>query len=57
LGLIAEGIVAAMRNPKAHTTKDNIPLDAYEALEQLIVISYLFKRVDKAQKLRSHREE
>ena len=50
LGLIAEGIVAAVRNPKAHTTKDNIPLDAYEALEQLIVISYLFKRVDKAQK-------
>jgi uncharacterized protein (TIGR02391 family) len=50
LGLIAEGIVAAVRNPKGHAPKDKITLDAYEALEQLIVISYLFKRVDKAQK-------
>jgi uncharacterized protein (TIGR02391 family) len=50
LGLLAEGIVAAVRNPKGHMTKDKIALDAHEALEQLIVISYLLKRVDKAQK-------
>lgn len=50
LKLIAEGIVAAVRNPKGHTPKDKITLDAYEALEQLTVISYLFKRLDNAQK-------
>jgi len=50
LGLIAEGIVAAVRNPKAHMTKDEIRLDPYEALEQLLAISYLFRRVDTAQK-------
>jgi uncharacterized protein (TIGR02391 family) len=46
LALIAEGIVAAIRNPKGHTPKDAIPLTPYEALEQLGIVSYLMRRLD-----------
>ena len=49
LKLIAEGIVAAIRNPKGHDPKDKITLTAYEALEQLVVVSYIYKRLDSAQ--------
>lgn len=50
LGLIAQGVVSAVRNPKGHTPKIAIVLDPYEALEQLATISYLMKRLDMAHK-------
>ncbi|GBC92421.1 hypothetical protein HRbin15_00891 [bacterium HR15] len=51
LRLIAEGICAAVRNPKGHEPMDAPAmqqLDAFEALDQLAIISYIFKRVEKA---------
>jgi uncharacterized protein (TIGR02391 family) len=50
LQLIAEGIFAAFRNPKGHEPMDNplVQIDAYEALDQLVIISYIFKRVERA---------
>jgi uncharacterized protein (TIGR02391 family) len=50
LYLIADGIFTAFRNPKAHSAKDDpkAQIDAEEALDQLIIISYMFKRVDRA---------
>ncbi len=50
LGLIAGGVVSAVRNPKGHTPKIAIALDPYEALEQLATISYLMKRLDGSHK-------
>lgn len=50
LGLIASGVVSAVRNPKGHTPQIAIALDPYEALEQLATISYLMKRLDKSHK-------
>lgn len=51
LKLIAEGICAAFRNPKAHEPADAplVQISALEALDQLIIISYIFKRVERAQ--------
>ncbi len=51
LALIAEGIFKAFRNPKAHIPKDTpqAQIDALEALEQLVIISYIFKRVEQAE--------
>lgn len=48
---IAEGIFKAFRNPKAHTPKDapQMQIDALEALDQLVIISYIFKRVERGQ--------
>lgn len=48
LKLITEGIVAAIRNPKGHDPKSRIPLNAHEALDQLTVISYVFRHLDSA---------
>jgi len=50
LELIAEGVFKAFRNPKGHKPEDHplVQIDAYEALDQLIVISYLMKRVENA---------
>lgn len=50
LALIAEGIFRAFRNPKGHKPEDHpvVKLDAYEALDQLVTISYLMNRIDKA---------
>lgn len=48
LKLITEGIVAAIRNPKGHDPKDKITLAPYEALDQLVIVSYIYKRVDSA---------
>lgn len=50
LALICEGVFKAFRNPKGHKPEDHelVQLDPYEALEQLIVISYLMKRIEKA---------
>lgn len=51
LALITEGIFKAFRNPKAHSPKDapQVQIDALEALDQLVTISYIFKRVERAQ--------
>lgn len=48
LKMITEGIVAAIRNPKGHDPKSRIPLTAHEALDQLVVISYVFRHLDSA---------
>lgn len=50
LGLICKGVFKAFRNPKGHKPEDHpvVQLDAYEALEQLIIISYLMKRIETA---------
>lgn len=51
LALIAEGVFKAFRNPKAHSPKDapQVQIDALEALDQLVIISYVFKRVERAE--------
>jgi uncharacterized protein (TIGR02391 family) len=51
LQLIAEGICAAFRNPKGHEPMDapTVQIDALEALDQLVIISYIFKRVERAE--------
>lgn len=50
LALIAEGIFKAFRNPKGHKPEDHplLEMNPYEAIEQLIVIDYIWKRIDKA---------
>ena len=51
LALIAEGVFKAFRNPKGHKPKDHplVQLDGYEALDQLVMISFLMKRIEEAQ--------
>lgn len=50
LKLVTEGVFAAFRNPKGHEPKDKqeVQITPYGALTQLIVISYLMERIDKA---------
>ena len=50
LALICEGIFRAFRNPKGHKPENHglVKIDAYEALEQLITIDYLMKRIERA---------
>ena len=50
LALITEGIFSAFRNPKGHKPEDHslVRLTAYEALAQLIIIDYIWKRIEKA---------
>ena len=50
LALIAEGIFKAFRHPKGHNPEDHplVELSPYEALAQLILIDYLWKRIEKA---------
>jgi uncharacterized protein (TIGR02391 family) len=50
LKMIFEGVFKAFRHPKGHEPEDSeiVLMDAYEALEQLIIISYLMKLLDKA---------
>jgi len=50
LALICEGIFKAFRNPKGHKPEDHpiVQIQPYEALCQLIVVSYLMERVEKA---------
>jgi len=50
LSLIAEGVFKAFRNPKGHNPKDHplVELDGYEALDQLVIISFLMKRIEEA---------
>ena len=50
LACISEGIFKAFRNPKGHKPRDHplIELDAYDALDQLITISFIMKQIDEA---------
>jgi uncharacterized protein (TIGR02391 family) len=50
LELICEGVFKAFRNPKGHVPQDHalLKIDPYDALEQLGIISYLFKRIESA---------
>jgi len=50
LKLITEGIFAAFRNPKGHEPKDSpsVSIEPYDALDQLVTISYIMKRVEEA---------
>lgn len=51
LALMCEGVFRAFRNPKGHKPEDHrlVQLDPYEALAQLVTISYLMDRIEKAQ--------
>lgn len=50
LALITEGIFTAFRNPKGHKPEDHplVNMTAYEALSQLIIIDYIWKRIKNA---------
>lgn len=50
LALICEGIFKAFRNPKGHKPESHpiVQINPYEAIAQLIIISYLAQRIDKA---------
>ncbi|RLE43149.1 TIGR02391 family protein [Candidatus Woesearchaeota archaeon] len=50
LASICEGVFKAFRNPKGHKPEDHsfVQLDPYEALEQLVIISFLMERIEKA---------
>lgn len=50
LALICEGIFKAFRNPKGHKPEDDplIQVGPYEALAQLVTISYLMQRIEDA---------
>jgi uncharacterized protein (TIGR02391 family) len=50
LALICEGVFKAFRNPKGHKPEDHplAHLEPYEALAQLVTISYLMKRTEQA---------
>lgn len=47
---LAYGIFQAFRNPKGHQPKDKdwLGIDAYEALDELVVISLVMKRIEAA---------
>lgn len=47
---ITIGAFQAFRNPKGHQPKDKswVGVDPYEALDQLVIISHLMKRIEKA---------
>ena len=44
---MASGLVAGIRNPTSHRTKDNWPLTQEDALGILSFLSYLYRQVDK----------
>jgi len=50
--LILEGVFSAFRHPKGHEPKDTKwgDIDPYDALAQLVTISYLVKRIEEATK-------
>ena len=50
LALITEGIFKAFRNPRGHKPEDHplLEIGPYEALNQLIVIDYIWKRIESA---------
>ncbi|RLA96978.1 MAG: TIGR02391 family protein [Deltaproteobacteria bacterium] len=51
LALICKGVFKAFRNPKGHKPEDHplVQMDPYEALAQLVTISYLMERIEKAE--------
>ncbi len=53
LSYLAHGIFFAFRHPKGHEPQDTQwgNIDPYEALDQLIVISYLLKRIEEVKPL------
>ncbi len=50
LALIAEGIFKAFRHPKGHKPEDHplLNITPYEALAQLIIIDYIWRRIEAA---------
>ncbi len=50
LSYLAHGVFFAFRHPKGHEPQDTLwgNISAYEALAQLVVISYLMKRIEEA---------
>ena len=50
IALITEGIFSAFRNPKGHKPEDHplVDITPYEALAQLIIIDYIWKRIESA---------
>jgi uncharacterized protein (TIGR02391 family) len=50
LALIAEGLFKAFRHPKGHKPEDHplLEMKPYEALDQLIIIDYIWRRVESA---------
>ena len=57
VAMIAEGVFKAFRNPKGHKPEDHplIELNAYEALEQLATVDYVWKRVRNAKVVKDAR--
>lgn len=51
LALITEGIFKAFRHPKGHKPEDHplLELNPHEALGQLIIIDYIWKRIEQCQ--------
>ncbi len=51
IALLAEGVIKAFRHPKGHKPENHelVHIDAYQALDQLILISYLWKRIENAE--------
>jgi uncharacterized protein (TIGR02391 family) len=51
LRLVTEGIFAAFRNPKGHEPMDAslLQMDGLAALDQLVTISLIFRRIDEAE--------
>jgi len=50
IATIAEGIFKAFRNPKGHKPEDHqlLQINAYDALSQLIIIDYIWGRIERA---------
>jgi len=50
LASICEGIFKAFRNPKGHKPEGHklVQLNAYEVLDQLVIISYMMKRIERS---------
>ncbi|GIU68808.1 MAG: hypothetical protein KatS3mg002_0044 [Candidatus Woesearchaeota archaeon] len=50
LALITEGIFKAFRNPRGHKPEDHelLAIGPYEALDQLILINYIWRRIEGA---------
>jgi len=50
LALIAEGLIKAFRHPKGHKPEDDqlLQISPYDALDQLVIISYMWKRIERA---------
>lgn len=50
LSYLAHGVIFAFRHPKGHEPKDKdwVTISAYEALDQLVTVSYLMRRVEEA---------